>query len=142
MDVYRIVMKKLIETQNYKLVLFYDLLVKWLNLELSNCPIKNYFLMRNYNKVIVYGIKELGDLLIKELERDGIYVVCGIDKEARYIIQNVTIIEPNDNIPDADIIVVTAIAAFNEIKNDLSEKTKIPIVSLSEVIEELDSSLF
>lgn len=135
-------MKKLIETQNYKLVLFYDLLVKWLNLELSNCPIKNYFLMRNYNKVIVYGIKELGDLLIKELERDGIYVVCGIDKEARYIIQNVTIIEPNDNIPDADIIVVTAIAAFNEIKNDLSEKTKIPIVSLSEVIEELDSSLF
>ena len=141
MDVYRIVMRKKIDKQNQKMILFYNLLVKWLNVELSLPSIADFFLKRGYERVIVYGIKELGDLLIKELETSGLCVVCGIDKDARYIIQNIPIIEPDDDIPIADVIIVTAIAAFDEIKNNLEEKTKIPVVSLSEVIDELDSSI-
>ena len=99
----------------------------------NNC-IYSYLKSRDYNSIIVYGLHYAGELVVNSLKGTDIKVVCGIDKNAKNIVNGLLIIHPNEDFPKADAIVVTAVTAFIEIDEFLYEKVDCPIISLEDII--------
>lgn len=123
--------KKIDKFKNY-----YSMLNQWLTLKQENKSLLQYFEKNNYKDVAIYGMGELGNRLFEELKNTNVNVVYAIDKEAASVYSSISIYEENDDLPEADVLVVTATFAFEEIVEDLTQKIDIPIVSLEDVIYE------
>lgn len=119
-----------------KLQEFYELLLLWLELRQRGGTLLNYFDKRGYKEVAIYGVKELGQALNFELERIGIEVKYLIDKNADTIYSDKKIYLPDDNLPEVDAILVTALHYYSEIENELSARINYPIINLTDIIYE------
>lgn len=113
---------------------FYEVLVEWLNVRQNDKNLIDFFVKRRYTSVAVYGMKELGELLCSELSGSGIDIKYVIDRNADAIWTDATVFRPDDDLPEVDVIVVTAITSFETIKEYLERKVKCPIVSLEDVV--------
>lgn len=119
-----------------KLQEFYELLLLWLELRQRNSSLKKYFDNKEYRNVAIYGMKEIGEALYRELNSIGIEIKYLIDKDANSIYSDKDVYMPNDNLPDVDLIIVTALHYYDEITSELSVKVNCPIVNLTDVIYE------
>ena len=128
----RIIRKE--EESKNKMTEFYTLLIQWLTLKQSNNSLENYFKARNFSKVAIYGMKELGQRLYEELRNSDIEVKYIIDKNADELYAEVDIVSPDGELDEVDVIVITAIHYYDEIKEVLASKVNCPIISLEEVI--------
>ncbi len=99
----------------------------------SNC-VYDYLHNRGIKKIIIYGMHNVGQMLLDTLKDTDIDVICGIDAKADSIISFIDIVKPEDNIPDADAIIVTAVLAFPDIDEFLYDKVKCPVISLEDII--------
>ena len=78
---------------------------------------------------------ELGERLYETLkDSKQITLMYGIDKTKKVSVDNFTVYNLNDKLPEVDAIIVSATFDFNAIKKSLSEKVNYPIISLEEVI--------
>lgn len=109
---------------------------KWISALLDNKRMQDYLESHNIKEVAIYGIGELGNCLVKELEFHNITIKYLIDKkknkEYKY-----PIFQPEDNLPDVEAIIVTPVYDFETIESMLSEKTTAKILSIEEIINEL-----
>ena len=88
-----------------------------------------------YSHIAVYGMAELGNRLMEDLKGTPIQVDYGIDRDISCSIARIgEVYFPEDNLPEADVIVVTPYSSFEVIKKQLEEKVKCPIISLEEVV--------
>jgi len=115
---------------------YYNILI-WIISKNEGKSLVNYFTDNSYKNIAVYGMGELGNRLIEELRSSDISVRYGIDKKAQSVYSEVEVKGVDSKIENVDVIVVTAVFAFEEIKNELSKVTDTPIVSLEEVIYEI-----
>lgn len=113
------------------------LMNQWLMAKQQNKEISSYFHENNYKKVAIYGMSYVGERLYDELAASDIEVSYAIDKRADDIYVDLEIYTIEDELPDVDVIVVTAISYFDEISDKLSTATEAPIVSLEDIIYEL-----
>lgn len=128
-------MSSIKKADNYtKHELFYPLLVAWLSIRQENRNLENWFVKRGYKHIAIYGMKELGECLYEELRISSVKVDYVIDKKTERIYTEVEVYKPENILPEVDIIVVTAISFFEEIKADLKDKIKCDIVSLEDVV--------
>ena len=79
-----------------------------------------------------------GETLVDELRGSTVTVVYGIDKNAVSLYSDVDIVSMEDDLEIVDAIVVTAITFFDEIEEQLSEKIDCPIISLEDILYEVD----
>ena len=79
-------------------------------------------------------MKELGQRLYYELKDSNLQIKL-IDKAAESIWFEDDIISPVDEIPDVDVIVITAAYYFDSIKKEIENKVKCPIISISDVVK-------
>ena len=124
-----------IKKDNDKRLDNYNLLMHWLEVKNAGGSVASYFNDMGYKKVAVYGMWDLANRLIEDAESGGIDIVYGIDRDAACCIsqlENVYSLE--DELPEADVIVVTPFYAFDEIKSVLSTKIKCPVISLEDVV--------
>lgn len=119
-----------------KLQEFYDLLLLWLELKQKEGTFEIYFVNNQYKSVAIYGMKEIGEALYQELENIGIEIRYLIDKNADIIYADKEIYLPEDNLPEVDVIIVTALHYYSEIEKELSAKFKYPVVNLKDIIYE------
>lgn len=113
---------------------FYELLVAWLALKQENKSLSDYFIKNNYKTVAIYGMKELGERLLNELQGSEIEIKYIIDRNADGIYADLDVFTPDDELEDVDVVVVTAIHYFDEIEAEMSDKMSCPIISLEDVI--------
>ncbi len=113
---------------------FYYLLVHWVELLQEGRTVKSYFAKKGYKTVAIYGMKELGERLFEELKGSDIVVKYCIDSKADDLYAEVDILYPDSDLADVDVIVVTAINNFNEIRDYLEKRTDFPVISLEDVI--------
>lgn len=119
-----------------------DMAYEWLTLSVQHKTISSYFQVRGITKIAIYGIAEFGQILFKQLQHiEGIDVVGFIDRTAndnRFCCGlQVYLPEEVPNIEDLDMIVVSAIVAYDSIvKTMVKIKADIPIVSLETIIQE------
>lgn len=118
---------------------FYHVLTMWLDLRLRGITIVDWLKQKGYDKVAIFGMKELGALLAKELT--SAHVEYGIDavvKENKDLpdLQIVTLQNISDTVR-IDAVIVTAIHYYDDIFADVWLKTRVPVISLSMIIEDL-----
>lgn len=117
-----------------KLYEFYFLLTKWMMARQKNKTVGDYLKNNSINTVAIYGMKELGEILLRELETSGVKVEYLIDRSADSIFADVRIVRPDEDLEEVDAVIVTAIHYYNEVKNDLSKKLSCPILSLEDLV--------
>ncbi len=123
-----------------KLKFFYRLLVRWMLIKVNDKEIYSFFYERHMKKIIIYGMKELGEILYADLKHADLDIVQIIDRDAdkMYVDADMHVSYPDDLLENADVIVVTAVTEFDSIKDNLSKKTKTSIVSLSQITGSFD----
>lgn len=109
------------------------LMNQWVKNNQDHNQIGYFFASNGYRKVAIYGMSHIGMTLLEELRRYGIEVEYGIDRK-KDLYADLEIFSPDEDLPDVDIIVVTAIAFFDDIREKLSKKMKCPIVSIETII--------
>lgn len=110
---------------------------QWMQTKQEGKNVADFFHANNINSIAIYGMSFLGQRLYEELKETDIKVLYGIDKNAAGIYSDIDIITPDDSLPQADAIVVTAIYFFNEIEDTLEKKTNIKVLSFEDILFEL-----
>lgn len=130
--------KKQLQTSQWHVQRFQDhywLLNHWLELKNEGKSTASYFEEMGYRHIAVYGMAELGNRLMEDLEDSSVQIDYGIDRDISCSIARIDeVYYPEDDLPETDIIVVTPYSMFEEIKELLEKKVKCPVVSLEEVV--------
>lgn len=114
-----------------------NLFREWVIIKIEKKEICDYLWENGYREVALYGMNYVGEILLQDLGQSEIKVKYAIDKNAKYIRTGVTMIKPDEKLPEVDMVIVTAIAYFDEIKDNLSKKISCPIVSLEDILSKL-----
>ena len=93
-----------------------------------------YFKKNGYSNIAIYGLSYIGETLVRELEGSGIVVKYGIDRNADHITADFEMITPDEELDEVDVIVVTSISAFDEVKRVLEQKTDCHIISIEDIL--------
>ncbi len=107
---------------------------QWVKLHQEGKKISIFFEKKGYHNIAIYGMSYAGETLMHELKNSRVKVQYGIDKNAGKLPLDIKVVYPNENLEEVDVIVVTPIAYYDEIKSELSEKIKCPIVSLEDIL--------
>lgn len=118
----------------YELYMAFD---QWLQIRQEGKTLVEYFTKNGYKTVAVYGMKELGERLCDELKNSDVAISYAIDKNADSIYAEIDVVVPDDDLVPVDVVVVTAITYFDEIKEMLCEKMDCPIISLEDILYEV-----
>lgn len=87
---------------------------------------------RGFHSVAIYGMSNLGERLAKDLEEDNFEVSYGIDRRDISIAMPMYKLE--DELPEVDVIIVTALIAFEGIEEKLKKKIRCPIYSIEDAV--------
>lgn len=116
----------------------FDVLNKWMNAKIAGSDVEKYLKKKGYINIAVYGMSNLGQTLINDLEDSSISIKYGIDRDAEVYWDTFPIITPDEvekyNFDEVDAVVVTAISFFEDIRAQLSKELKCPIISLKDII--------
>lgn len=113
------------------------LMNQWVRIKQDGKNISDYFLEREYKRIAVYGMGHAGKTLIRELRGTEVEISYVIDKNADKIYTDIKKVSDINSMPDVDAVVVTVIASYNEIKEELQKKILSPIISLNNVLDDM-----
>lgn len=133
---------KVNESSNDKFKKFFSVLDLWLKLRDNGETVAGYFQKHGYKRIAVYGVARLASHLTAELKDSEIEVVYGIDRRADFLYAAFPIYGLEDVWEPVDVIVVTPVYDYENIKKELEQKGNYNVVSLEEVIRESDLSSF
>lgn len=120
-----------------KFKIYYNTLNQWLKIKNSNKKLEDYFLNNNYKSVAIYGMGELGNRFYEEMKKSSIEVKYAIDQNAQYTYSDLKIYGLDDKLEKVDIVVVTAVFAYEEIMTTLKDKIDAEIISLEDIVFEV-----
>lgn len=112
----------------------FKMMNQWVKVKQEGKNLSAYFERNGYKNIAIYGMSFAGETLVYELQNTQTKVLYGIDKNAKSLYLDIDIIEPEDEMGEADAIVVTAITFFDEIKEMLNEKIQCPVISLEDIL--------
>lgn len=107
----------------------------WIQQKQNNKSISTFFEKNNFYKIAIYGMNNLGERVVNELQGTNIVVKYAIDRNADKINTNIHVVHPNDILKEVDTVVVTPVYYFNDIEKQLMSKVNCPIISLQDVID-------
>lgn len=101
--------------------------------------ISKWLTKRGYKRIAVYGMRELGILLYRKLVCSELDLCCAIDRNADNLNlnQDIKVWKPTNDLPDLDVIIVSAPHYYEQIRNDLENITRADIVSIEDIIFEM-----
>ncbi len=115
---------------------YYNMLNQWLILKQEGKSLETYFTENNYKTIAIYGMGEMGNRLYDELKDSKVEVKYAVDKNAVNTYSEIEVFDIDDELEPVDAVVVTAVFAFDEIMDALSDKIDSAIVSLEDVVYE------
>lgn len=120
-----------------KFYALFMLMNQWVKVKQEGKKVSEYFEKRGYRNIAIYGMSDVGETLLSELKGTNTKVMYGIDKNATSLYSDIEIVSPVENLEQVDVIVVTAITFFDEIREELRRKVNCDIISLKDVIYEI-----
>jgi hypothetical protein len=99
-------------------------LLKWLTLSINGNKLDRFFYENSFQKIVIYGVRGLGELFYNEIRQSTIEIVCFADRSFANYREGIDGI-PIKSIPelqtvDYDILVITPTFYFNDILTDLT----------------------
>ncbi len=107
----------------------------WLYFLYSGKNIEKYFHDLGYGKIMIYGNGNIGKRLFQALSKTDIEVVAIMDKTVTLSDDSGLLIGTDSNIPCVDCIIITPVFYEKEIYNFLNERTKIPVISIRDIVK-------
>jgi hypothetical protein len=123
--------------QNERYKSYWDTLDKWLCLKEKGVDFKEYFINRGIKNLAIYGMGMMGKHLYNELAGGSIKVVYGIDQQGQGLSKDLPIYRIEDELPEADAVVIAVTFAYEAMVENLKEKGILQIILLNEVLERL-----
>ncbi len=117
---------------------YWKILNRWLSLKEKNVKLADYIIKRGFLNIAIYGIGMLGKHLLKELSDSEIYIAYGIDQGGQLKNSILPIYTIDDHLENVDAIIVTVCYEYENIKRTLKRKLNCEILSLEEVLEEVN----
>ena len=114
----------------------FDLMSQWVKVKQNNKNLATWFDAKDYKRIAVYGMSSVAESLVNELKDSNIEILYGIERNPQEIISKFKVYSPEDRLPEADVIVVTAVYYYDDIVKSLSSKTNVPVVSLEDIVYE------
>ena len=115
----------------------YLLMNQWVKVKQENKSIEEYCLKKGYREIAIYGMNYVGETLLNELSGSEVKVKYGIDRNAGGIYADISVITPDDKMPEVDAVIVTPITFFDEIEGLLSQRIDCPIISIEDILYEI-----
>lgn len=115
----------------------YALMQQWVKVYQAGHRLEDYFRKNGYNKIAVYGMSDIGYMVLKELEDSGVEVSYCIDQNADNLFAKIDVRRPDEKLPSVDAVVVAVVQFYDEVRESLGEKIDCPIISLSDVVWEI-----
>lgn len=113
------------------------LMSQWVKVKQSGKGIADYLEKNNYKKIAIYGMGNVGEILINELYGSSIEIIYGIDRNADDIYAECKVVKPDEKLEQVDAVIVTSITYFDEIVNDLCTKLDCPILSIENILYDI-----
>lgn len=112
---------------------------KWIMNCQKNLYVEFWFKKKGYSNIGIYGCGMAGKRLIDELKGSkDVSVIYIVDKNVDLYL-DINIYKDIPNQLPVDVIVVTVVAEFEDIKEELKQKgIRVPIVSIEDVVFEMD----
>ena len=127
---------KLLRQRVDRSALNYKLLTKMVTI--NNKNIAEYLKESGFRNIAIYGMSDIGSLLLNTLKQSNIKVLYTIDKRAAQILSDVPVITIEQELPQVDAIIVTAAYFYTQIKEQLKTIVKCPIISIEEVLDSIE----
>lgn len=142
-DVSALCQKKKVEREITEQKYFYlfRLMNYWLTLRQRNASIGMYLRDRGCQCVAIYGMGNMGLRLVDELVDSGIEIKYVVDQNADNICTDLRICSPDAVLENVDMMIVTAVLYYKDIKEKIGKKITSPIVSLEDLIYKVISKL-
>lgn len=125
------------EAKAGKFIGYFNLLDEWMTIKEEGKSFASYFEKNGYSQIAIYGLGKIGNHFLREMEGSDIQILYAIDAKGEQLNPNIPIYILDDEIPKADVIVVTATFDYDNIKENLEQRTDIRIISIDEVVHEL-----
>lgn len=117
-------------------VAYYRLLEKWMVLHEKGGSVKQYFMQHDIKNIIIYGLGKMANHLMEDIKESDINVVCTIDIGAINKYSHFPVITLDEEIPNADCIIITPVHEAESIKESLKNRTAVPVLSLTDILDE------
>lgn len=114
-----------------------ELFDQWMFCKQTGKSMEDYFKKSDIRTVAVYGMGHLGKCLYEELKNTDICVKYVIDQKVDEIYTDVDKYLPEGQLPEVDLIIVTAIYNYVEIEKVLSNITECPVMSLEDILYDM-----
>lgn len=126
------VFEQKVQLEKYERQLF--LLKRWVMQNEESDSLKRYLDENGYHRVAIYGMEHLGQCLARRLADSSrkLETLYGIDVDR--VSSEIEIYRPEDVMPEADVVIVTAISEYEALKDELKKKFLCPVVSLEEIV--------
>ena len=127
-------------TEEFKYKKMFNFLGRWVLLNECGISVGEYLKDAGVRNVAIYGFGILGKHLLFELRQSGINIVYGIDKRSDKLNLDILFLdwEKKEDLPDVDMLIVTAIADYPMIEKEICEVREYPIVSLEDIFENME----
>lgn len=110
----------------------------WIDNLNSKKYIEEYLLANGYKKIAIYGMKDIGGRLLKELKGSQVEIEYIIDQNPGGVnIEEIEIVKEPIPEKDIDAIIVSVFEYFGEIEQFLRQKTSAPIISIDRIVHRM-----
>lgn len=117
----------------------FQLMSNWMALKQQKISIGEFLIARGYQSIAIYGMSHMGLRLIDELKESGPAISYVIDKNMDNLYIDIKKVLVSEKLEKVDVVIVTAISHFYEIKEMLREKLDCPVISLEDLLYEMAS---
>ena len=121
---------EIIAEEYYRTNVKFGMLHKWIKLNQKGKKLNDFFCKNGYKTIAIYGMGDLGKLLLAEIQDSNINVAYGIDQNSSLSSSSMPVFSLKDALPSVDAIIVSPVYYFDDIKYKLSEKVNCPIISM------------
>lgn len=113
---------------------FYHVMDAWVELYQKGIRVSDVLYNQGIRSVAIYGNGKLGKRIYKELINSSVEVKYIIDNNAKKFLMDIPVYSINSKLPKIDLIIVTVIQEYENIKKQLSKVCNYTIKSLEDII--------
>ncbi len=121
----------------FKYTLLFQLTNYWLVLKQRKLSVGKFLKQKGYGHIAIYGMSHLGMNLLEELKEGEVRIDYAIDKNADHLCVDMRIVSPEKELDEVDLIIITALDYYHEIKEKIESKIHCPIISLEDILFEM-----
>lgn len=107
------------EVKKDKMEIYFNILDRWMKNEEDGYDIQDYFLDNRWHHIAIYGRGKIGLHLYHRLKNTDIQVDYFIDKNSNNLEDEIPIMNPAEQLPFVDAVVITTVMEVEHVKMNL-----------------------